>query len=490
MENPVDVVVVGGGPTGLLLAGDLAAAGVRTLLVEKRPWEISNLSRAFAVHARALEQLDVRELAEPLIDRGRTIQNLRLLDSVTFDLSGLRSRYPEVLVVPQYEVERELRERAEAHGVTFAYDTRLDSLDQDDDGVTVRITGPDGPSRIRAAYVVGCDGHHSAVRNEVGLPFPGRAVIRSMILADVQLAQPPSDVITVAVQDEAFCFIAPFGDGYHRVIGWRYDRDVPEDTPLELDEVRETMRAALGTDFGMTGARWSSRFHSDERQVPRYRVGRVFVAGDAAHVHSPAGGQGMNTGLQDAANLSWKLVEVVTGRASGRAAEALLDSYHTERHPVGTMVLWASGALVRAARGRGLLADVLGMLLLGVVRNVAPVRRRAMGMISGIGISYARPRGAHRLAGRRAPDLSLVPDGPGGATRLYEALRSGGFVLVTRADDGGAGAVDPSAAPPLGSQYARWAAAATPVRADLGGEPDLDATVVLVRPDGYIAWAA
>jgi 2-polyprenyl-6-methoxyphenol hydroxylase-like FAD-dependent oxidoreductase len=169
---------------------------------------------------------------------------------------------------------------------------------------------------------VGCDGHHSAVRDLVGLPFPGRAVIRSMVLADVRLGEPPEEVLTVAVRDESFCFIAPFGDGYHRVIGWRYGRDVPEDTPLDLDEVRATMRAALGTDFGMIDARWTSRFHSDERQAPHYRVGRVFVAGDAAHVHSPAGGQGMNTGLQDAANLSWKLAQVVSGQVSGAAAEA------------------------------------------------------------------------------------------------------------------------------------------------------------------------
>lgn len=492
MTTEADVVVVGAGPTGLLLAGDLAAAGVRTTLVERRPRRISNLSRAFAVHARALEQLDARGIAEEIVAGGQVIRNLRLLNRFSLDLGVLPTRFPQVLAVPQYEVERVLLDRAQAAGVTLAYDTEVTSLDQDDAGVTLGLAGPDGPDTIRAAYVAGCDGHHSAVRDLVGLPFPGQSVIRSMVLADVRLAEPPSDILTVAVRDDAFCFIAPFGDGYHRIIGWRYGRDVPEDTPLDLAEVRETMRTALGTDFGMTDARWTSRFHSDERQAPHYRVGRVLIAGDAAHVHSPAGGQGMNTGLQDAANLSWKLAEVVSGRTSGAAAETLLDSYESERHPVGRMVLRTSGALVRAARGRGFVPRLLGALIIGVVGNLPPARLRVMGMISGVGIRYARPPGAHRLAGRRAPDiaLALVPETSGGATRLYEALRTGGFVLLKASDDAGVTTSDAAAgratspAPPPGSQYARWAAAATTVH-----RADGDTTTLLVRPDGYVAWA-
>ncbi|GAB4085799.1 FAD-dependent monooxygenase [Myceligenerans cantabricum] len=482
VDTEAEIVVVGAGPTGLLLAGDLAAAGVRTTLVERRPRRISNLSRAFAVHARALEQLDARGVAEEIIAGGRSVQNLRLLNRFTLDLGVLPTRYPQVLAVPQYEVERVLLERAEAEGVTFAHGTELESLDQDEDGVTLRLTGPDGAESLRARYVVGCDGHHSAVRDLVGLPFPGRAVIRSMVLADVRLAEPPSDVITVAVRDDAFCFIAPFGDGYHRVIGWRYGTDVPEDAPLDVEEVRDIMRAALGSDLGMIEARWTSRFHSDERQAPHYRVGRVFVAGDAAHVHSPAGGQGMNTGLQDAANLSWKLAQVVSGHTRGPAAEKLLDSYESERHPVGRMVLRASGALVRAARGKGLLARTLGVLIVGVAGNVPPARYRMMGMVSGIGIRYGRPPGAHRLVGGRAPDVPLAAQ-DGGTTRLYAALRSGGFVLVQGDDGPGAGAAP--AGPPAGSQYASWAEAAV-----VGRRTDGDATTMLVRPDGYIAWAA
>ncbi|WP_125777707.1 FAD-dependent oxidoreductase [Antribacter gilvus] len=481
-QPEADVVVVGAGPTGLLLAGDLATAGVRVTLVDRRPPGISNLSRAFAVHARSLEQLDARGLADDLEARGRALSTLRLFGSLSLDLATLPSRFAHVLVVPQYEVERALEARAVAAGVAFRHETEVTGLEQDAGGVVVHGTTPDGPVSLRAAYVVGCDGHRSAVRRLVGLPFPGRAVIRSMILADVRLAEPPTDVITVAVEDDAFCFVAPFGDGYHRVIGWRWGHDVAEDTPLGLDEVRDTMRQALGTDLGLIDARWTSRFHSDERQAPSYRVGRVFVAGDAAHVHSPAGGQGMNTGLQDAANLSWKLAAAVRGDVAD--AEALLDSYQSERHPVGRLVLRMSGGLVRAARSRGLVSRLLELGISGVAGHVAPARRRAMGLVSGIGLAYGRPRGAHPLVGRRAADVPLVA-GPAGE-RLYEALRSGRFVLVLPPDvlppDDGPGS---PARPTPGSQYARWADGAVVVR-----RADGEGTALLVRPDAYVAWAA
>ncbi|CAM5356477.1 3-(3-hydroxy-phenyl)propionate/3-hydroxycinnamic acid hydroxylase [Streptomyces griseomycini] len=212
--------------------------------------------------------------------------------------------------------------------------------------MTVDVTGPGGErGRLRAAYVVGADGMRSSVRTAVGLPFPGRSVIRSVVLADVRLAEQPGTLLTVNAVGDAFAFIAPFGDGYHRVVGWHRGRNAPDDAPLDLDEIKEITRLALGRDFGMHDARWMSRFHSDERQAPAYRVGRVFLAGDAAHVHTPAGGQGMNTGLQDAANLSWKLVQVLGGHAPG----SLLDTYQAERHPVGRTVLRSSGGIVRLA---------------------------------------------------------------------------------------------------------------------------------------------
>ncbi|MET9564948.1 FAD-dependent monooxygenase [Streptomyces tauricus] len=466
-----NVIVVGAGPTGLLLAGDLASAGIPVTLVERRPHGISNLSRAFVLHARTLEQLDARGLADELEAKGRTLDRLRLFGRLTVDLTTLPSRFRHLLVLPQYEVEKALERRAVEAGVRFVYETEATGLVQDADGVTLRVRGAGGEAEeLRAAYVVGTDGMRSAVREAVGLPFPGRSVIRSVVLADVRLAEQPETLLTVNAVGDAFAFLAPFGDGYHRVIGWHRGRDVADSEPLGLDEVREITRLALGRDFGMHDARWMSRFHSDERQVPAYRVDRVFLAGDAAHVHTPAGGQGLNTGLQDAANLSWKLAAAI----DGYAGEGLLDTYQSERHPVGRSVLRSSGGIVRLAMAKRPWTLASRALLTTFLDHARPARTRMVGQVTGIGYAYPAPRGAHPLVGRRVPDVALR-DG-----RLYEALRDGRFVLVTPATRTG----DP--APPA-------TRTGTPTRKDrltvvtwASGRR----TSLLVRPDGYAAWAA
>jgi len=305
-----------------------------------------------------------------------------------------------------------------------------------------------------------CAPQRSAVRAAIGLPFPGKSVIRSVVLADVRLDEEPESVLTADAVGDAFALIAPFGDGYYRVIGWHRGRNVPDSEPLELDEVKEIARLALGRDYGMRDARWMSRFHSDERQAPAYRVGRVFLAGDAAHVHTPAGGQGMNTGLQDAANLSWKLALVVNGHAD----TALLDTYQAERHPVGKSVLRSSGGIVRLAMAKHPWTLALRAGLTAFLNHVGPARRKAAGQITGIGYAYGAPRGSHRLTGTRVPDVALE------IGRLYEALRGGRFVLITpEAYDDGQGRKDRLT-------VERWA-----------GDRR---TTVLVRPDGYVAWAA
>ncbi|MET8577611.1 FAD-dependent monooxygenase [Streptomyces sp. NPDC005012] len=454
------VAVVGAGPTGLLLAGDLAEAGVPVTLVEKRPHGISNLSRALVVHARTLEQLDARGLADELVVIGCPLRDLRLFGGLTLGLGPLPTRFPYVLVVPQYEVERLLERRAVEAGVRFAHETEVTGLRQDDHGVTLEVATHRGTEELRAAYAVGTDGAHSAVRRLVGLPFPGRSVIRSLVLADVRLAEDLGSALTADAGPDGFALLAPFGDGYHRMTGWRRGNDRPDSDPVGLEEVREIVRGALGSDFGMHDPRWMSRFHSDERQVPAYRVGRVLLAGDAAHVHSPAGGQGMNTGLQDAANLGWKLAAVLGGHAD----EALLDTYHAERHPVGRMVLLASGALIRGALAHGPASRALRAAVLATADRVGPLRRRGTAMVSGVGVRYRRPRGAHRSVGARVPDVPLA-----GGGRLYEALRGGRFVLL---------APPGLEVAPRGARLAveRWAAPRD--------------TAVLVRPDGHVAWAA
>ncbi|MEW2131044.1 FAD-dependent oxidoreductase [Streptomyces sp. NPDC005435] len=467
VPGPHAVVVAGAGPTGLLLAGDLAAAGVEVVVLEKRPEGISNLTRAFGVHARTLELLDARALADELVTTGQVIRELRLFGAIPFDIGALPSRFPFLLVTPQYEVERLLLRRALENGAVVRYGTEVLGLAQDDDGVTVSVRGTGGDTTLRARYLVGADGTRSVVREALGLPFPGKVVIRSVALADVRFTEQPSLVVQVHGTGDAFGFIAPFGDGYWRVGGWdRAHRGEPDDSPVEFEELRSLVERAFGSDFGMHDPRWISRFHSDERQVPRYRVGRVLLAGDSAHQHSPAGGQGMNTGLQDAVNLGWKLAAVLDGRAS----DALLDTYHSERHPIGRAVLRSSGLNLRLAMAHNPLEIALRTVRKLAVTHVRPVTRRAVGEITGIGYSYPAPRGSHPLVGRRAPDLELERG------RLYEVLREGRFVLVL----------------PSGGEYGAVTAGrrgrlVVVRRADGGGTAAREA--VLVRPDGYYAWA-
>ncbi|WP_199752785.1 FAD-dependent oxidoreductase [Actinoplanes sp. ATCC 53533] len=441
------VAIVGAGPTGLLLAGDLARAGVDVTVLERRDTE-SNLTRAFGVHARTLEHLDARGLADDLVAGGAPVERLRLFDHLRINLSSLPTRFPYLLITPQYNVESALAERATAAGARVVRGARVTALRQDADGVELTVGG----APMRADYVVGADGVHSAVRDALGLPFPGKSVLKSIMLADVRLAHPPEDVLAVNAVGDAFAFVAPFGDGWHRVFAWDRRAQQPDTEPVTLEEIREVMRRALGTDFGLREARWMSRFHSDERQVPRYRVGRVFLAGDAAHVHSPAGGQGMNTGLQDAANLGWKLAATVRGWAP----DGLLDTYESERHPVGRLVLRSSGAIIRMAmirsRAGRLARDVIG----GTALRLPPVARKVAGTVSGIGIDYPHAPRAH--------DVPLRD-----SRRLYEVLRDGKYVL-------------------LAPEAARSAIDGRQDRVVLASPVDTTMPWTLVRPDAHIAW--
>lgn len=459
----VDVVVVGAGPAGLLLAGDLARAGVSCAVFERRT-ERSGLTRAFAVHARTLEQLDARGMADQLAASGIPVPELRFFADAALDLSRLPSRFGYLLVTPQYETERVLEERARPLGADIRYDAEVTGLTQHPDGVEVKVRhGGHADRLVRAGYVVGADGMHSTVRQALGMPFPGKPVVRSVMLAEVQLTQQPPGALTLNTAGHAFAIIAPFGDGWYRVIAWHRHNQPPEDAPVSLAEVADVTRQALGTDYGMHDPRWMSRFHSDERQVPRYRDGRVLLAGDAAHVHSPAGGQGMNTSIQDAANLGWKLAATV----QGWAPPGLLDTYHAERHPVGRRVVRGSGALLRIGL-TGPPALVAARNLLAHTATRTPyVADRLAAAISGISISYPAPRGAHPLTGKRVADLPLT-DG----RRLYQALRGGQFLLAasqgTLPSDVTAGYDD---------------------RVETVTVARSSGTAALIRPDAYTAWA-
>ena len=452
-----DALVVGAGPTGLMLAGELAAAGVSCTVLERRDQE-SNLTRAFAVHARTLELLDACGLADELVATGETVSTLNVLDKFRVDLSGLPTRFPYVLVTPQYQTEQVLEQRAKALGAEIVRGAELVGLRQDDSGVGAEVRGGGG---YRAGYLIGADGAHSIVRHLLGLPFPGHSAVRSVMLADVRLTHAPAEVLTVDAAGDDFAFLAPYGDGWYRLIAWNRRSQQPENAPVDLDELRAITRRVHGTDFGMDEPRWMSRFHSDERQVPRYRVGRVFLAGDAAHIHSPAGGQGMNTGLQDAGNLGWKLAAAIRGWAPGR----LLETYQAERHPVGRAVVRGSGAMLRIVLGLSVPARAARRLLTTVVGPLGLVPPQLANAVSGIGVRYPAPRASHRLAGQRAPDLPLDHDG-----RLYEALRTRRFVLVTPDDR-------------IADVAGQWGGRVDTARYATG-------TTMLVRPDGYVAWAS
>jgi 2-polyprenyl-6-methoxyphenol hydroxylase-like FAD-dependent oxidoreductase len=466
MAPEADVLVVGAGPTGLLAACDLAEDLGSCTVLERRHQE-SNLSRAAGMNSRTLEELDARGMADDMVRAGLPVDTFEVFGD-RLAISGLPSRFPFELAIPQYKTEQLLEDKARELGAEIVYGAEAVGLSQDADGVDLQVRGRTGEVHIRRArYVIGADGVRSTVRTALGLPFPGRSAARSVILCDTQMTDPPPNMLAAHSGADGMAFVLPFGDGYYRVIAWDRNRDLPDTDPVDMDEIRDLSRRLLGTDFGMHDPRWLSRFHSDERLVPRYSVGRVFLAGDAAHTHSPAGGLGMNTGMQDAANLGWKLGAVITGRAPA----ALLDTYHVERHPAGENTVRVSGMLLRAGQARPRTPGAARRAILRAGTHVPPLARRMARAFSGINVSYPAPPGAHPLTGRRAPDIPLSDHG---AKRLYEALRCRRMLLVT----------PPSAMLPA-SLTAGWTDRVKVFAAD--GPTD---KLVLVRPDGYIAWAA
>jgi 2-polyprenyl-6-methoxyphenol hydroxylase-like FAD-dependent oxidoreductase len=450
-----DVVVVGSGPTGLMLACELALGGAKARLLEERT-DMPNITRAFAVHARTLELLDARGLAEDLLPCGVPVREVAPPGGLTLDLSVLPSRYGMVLIVPQSGTERVLQARADELGVEIVRGAEAVGLRQDGDGVTVECAGGD---RVRAAYAVGCDGAHSTVRSQLGIDFVGKQYETHILLADVQLTLPPGEALTGVTNEKGVVLVVPFGDGWFRAIVWdRLREQAPLREPVTAEEIRDSFQRVAGHDYGMTEMRWSSRFLSERRQARHYRKGRVFLAGDAAHVHSPLGGQGMNTGIGDAMNLGWKLASAVRGSAP----PALLDTYESERHPVGAGVLRLTDAFNQVVLSNSKLGRVLRNVLIGTVTRIPRTRRELAERLSGIGIAYPRQRGDDWMVGRRMPDILCD------RKRVYELLRDGKFVLVT----------------------------AAPVELDrpdivhaVDDHPELP-DAVLVRPDSYVAWAS
>ncbi|SPM39423.1 2-polyprenyl-6-methoxyphenol hydroxylase and related FAD-dependent oxidoreductases [Mycobacterium numidiamassiliense] len=458
----VDVIVVGGGPTGMTAAGDLARSGRSVVVLERWP-AINQSSRAFATMARTLEVLDARGLADGLLADGHQAPGVTIFGGAQIDLTHLDSPYQFVMVTPQTNVDQALAGYAVAQGADVRRGIEIIGLDQDADGVTVtaRPHGGGNELRWRAKYVIGADGAHSTVRELVGADFPGRTILSSIVLADVKLAHGPSGAgPRLHSTRDVFAFLVPYdrhdADGsWYRTMVWDRSNQLPDTEPVAQDEIEGVFARALDTDPGLLEVSWKSRFHCDERQVVHYRHGRVFLAGDAAHVHSPMGGQGMNTGIQDAANLAWKVDAVLAG-----ADDAVLDTYHDERHPIGKRVLVQSGLMARGIKLHPLPARKMRNLLAPRLLRIPRFRDTIAGSFAGTTLRYAHRRGESSLVGTRATRIPLVHE------RITQLQRQPGFVLVR---ERGARAIDAE-----GLLQAE--------RADAG-------PAVLVRPDGYIAWA-
>jgi 2-polyprenyl-6-methoxyphenol hydroxylase-like FAD-dependent oxidoreductase len=449
-----DVVVVGAGPTGLMVSAELAQGGADVVLLEERI-DMPNITRAFAVHARTLELLDARGMADELLTRGVPVYEVAPPGGATMNLRELPSRFAMLLVVPQSGTEHVLQTRVDDLGVSVVRGAEVVGVSQDDDGATVQCA--DGTS-LRAKYVVGCDGAHSTVRRTAGIGFEGKQYETHILLADVHVTRAPQDTLSGVTNERGAVLMIPFGDGWFRAIAWdRLREQAPLHEPVTVEEIRDSFLRIAGEDYGMTDMRWSSRFLSERKQAERYRSGRVFIAGDAAHVHSPLGGQGMNTGIGDAMNLGWKLAQAV----GGSAPDWLLDSYQGERHPVGAAVLRLTDAFNQLVLGRSKAQRMVQTALIGTITRVPAGRRFMAGQLSQIDIGYPRAaRSDHRMVGKRMPDVDCR------GTRLYELLREGRFVMATTDDV----VVD---------------------RADVVHAVHRDTglpAAVLVRPDGYVAW--
>ncbi|HRA34669.1 MAG TPA: FAD-dependent monooxygenase [Acidimicrobiales bacterium] len=471
------VVIAGSGPTGLMLAGELALAGIDVLIVEPRPNQDIDGWRAGGLHARTLEVLDQRGIADRFLAEGQVMQ-VQGFAGIPLDISDFPTRHNHGLALWQSRIEPLLAEWVVELGVPILRGRSVVAFSQDDAGVDVALS--DGTTQ-RAAYLVGCDGGRSLVRKTAGIDFPGLDASTSWMIAQVDLDEPQ-----VGMRPEGGGIGPVNRDGTPGPFGvvLKEPLDPNADDPT-LADLRQALTAAYGTDFGARNPRWISRFTDLCRQAASYRVGRVLLAGDAAHVHPPQGGQGLNTGVQDAVNLGWKLAQVVRGISP----ESLLDTYHAERHPVGARVLHNTKAQVALSTSddrhqalRDTMTELLGM---------DEPRRRIAAMLSGLDIHYDLGDG-HPLLGRRMPDLDLhTVDGP---TRVFALLHEARPVLLNLGQAGG-------------FDLAPWAdrvrlVDATPAPTDHPGNdqpndgtwelPVIGAvpapTAVLIRPDGYVAW--
>ncbi|MEV5648369.1 FAD-dependent monooxygenase [Nocardia sp. NPDC052254] len=468
-----EVVIAGSGPTGLMLAHELRLAGIAVELLDALPARTGE-SRAGGIHARSMELLDQRGLLDGLLTQGRRVDSGHF-GGIPLDFGDFPTRYPFTLAVLQSRIEAELDLAATASGAPVRWDSPVTGFRDDAAGVLIDVGGG-RPRRIRARYLVGCDGGRSTVRKLAGIGFGGTDATVTGMLADVELAAPPARSFFGTRGSTGDFSAIEFEPGWYRLMAQCHDRVLPRGSELTFEQFRSAFTELAGTDFGMHSPRWVTHYSDAARQAERYRAGHVFLAGDAAHIHYPAGGQGQNLGLQDAANLGWKLAAVLRHDA----ADTLLDTYESERHPVAARVLQntrAQTALQRPGAHTDALRDTLSELI-----GTDSVRHRLGFMITALDIRYDCT-GDHPLTGRRIPDVDLVT--ATGPVRMYELLRCARPILLVR---NGTGIPD----------LAGWQDRVEVVCAqDTNVEwtaPGVGAVAApactLIRPDGYIAWAA
>jgi 3-(3-hydroxy-phenyl)propionate hydroxylase len=456
------VVIAGGGPTGMMLAAELALAGIDVVIVEQRATPDPDRARAGGLHARTIEVLDQRGVADRFLREGKAMQ-IQGFGRIPLDISDFPTRHNYGLAIPQIQTERLLATWVEELGVRTTREREVTGFAQDETGVDVALS--DGTS-LRADYLVGCDGGRSVIRKAAGIEFAGWDPSTSWLMAEVAVVEMPEFGLRPGGG------IGPAEDG-NRIRVTLIERQVEHTGEPTLQDVSEALIGVDGTDYGAHSLSWTSRFTDITRQAASYRKGRILLAGDAAHVHPPLGGQGLNTGVQDAVNLGWKLAQVV----KKTSPQSLLDTYHDERYPVGARVLqntMAQVALTTPGDRHQALRNTMSELL-----SMDEPRKRFAAMMSGLDIHYDLGPG-QPLLGRRIPDLDLVT--AAGPLRVFTLLHAAKPVLLNLGKPGGFGT-------------APWADRVQLIDAECDGPWELPVlgavaapTGVLIRPDGYVAW--
>ncbi len=460
------VVIAGGGPTGLMLAGELKLARVDVAIVERRTSQDLLGTRARGLHSRTIEVLDQRGIVDRFVSQGQPHKFLHFL--IPLDVSDCPTRHNYVLGLRQEQTERILAEWVGELAVPIYRGCEVTDFVQDDDGVDVELS--DGRS-IRAEYLVGCDGAHSLIRKAAGIEFPGWDPTMSWLIAEVGWSAEPEWGFR---RDARGIHAIGKLEDERRAGVVLVERHVGADSEPTLRDVTDALIDVYGTDFGVHNPTWISRFTDMTRQAAAYRERRVLLAGDAAHVHAPVGGQGLNIGVQDAVNLGWKLAQVV----NGTSPEQLLDTYHAERHPVAARVLHNTMAQVTLRRPDDR-TKALGEVFAELLAMEEP-RRRVVAEISGLDVRYELGDG-HPLLGRRMPDLDLIT--AAGPLRLFTLLHDARPVLLTLGE-------------PRGADIAPWADRVQSIDAHCAATWELPVigavaapAAVLIRPDGHVAWA-